>query len=255
MQALGAPPPEMHGSGDYDYQQDYQRSYAPQEPYEYAQHSGPGGGSGGSGRFSDRSRLVDWTLKGLGLLGVALVSGFLWYLIRNNPGTNNAPQTTPPAQTQGLYSFQAFAGPATDTNCASEATDRVQSYLQSHACVTMTRSLYTASLSDGEKVITSIAVVRMHTVAQARELKSISDANGTGHVKDLVEDGTVVPNGPTKSLQAGAYVSEVKGARFIVVMTEYIDTTQDTTANINANATSLRGVGQDAIKQGLGGTA
>jgi hypothetical protein len=195
--------------------------------------------------------LVDWTLKGLGLLGVALVSGFLWYLIRNNPAQPNQPQTSPPASTQGVYNFQEYASPTKVTDCAAHSTDRVKAYLSSHPCVDMQRSLFTASLPDGSKVITSIAVVQMHSAAAAQQLRSVSDASNSGHIKDLVEDGTVIPSGPT-SLKDGGYFSQAKGARMILVMTEYVNVAQDTTANLNANNTLLTGVSADAAKQGTG---
>jgi hypothetical protein len=236
MQALGAPPPDLRQTGDY-------RSYPPKEPPRRPRR---GGGLG-----ADRSRLVDWTLKGLGLVGVALVSGFLWYLIRNNPAQPNQPQTSPPSSTQGVYNFQAYAGPTTVTDCAAHSTDRVRTYLAAHPCVDMRRTLFTASLPDGSKVITSVAAVQMRTAAAAQGLKAESDATNSGHIKDLVEDGTVIPSGPT-SLKDGGYFAEAKGSRMILVMTEYVNASQDTTANLNASNTTLNGVSQDAAKQGVG---
>lgn len=237
-QALGPPPPELRKS-EY-------RSYPPQSAPRPPRR-------GGRRLGADRSRLADWTLKGLGLLGVALVSGFLWYLIRNNPAAPNQPQTTPPASTTGVYSFQPYAGPSTVTDCSAHATNSVRAYLAAHPCVEMTRTLFTASLPDGSKVITSIAVIRMHDAQLAQGLRTESDKTGSGHIKDLVEDGTVIPNGPT-SLKDGGYYSEVKGTRMILAMTEYVDATQDTASSLNTNNGTLVGVSQDATKQGIGGS-
>lgn len=245
-QALGAPPPDLQPG---EYQQQYQNY-----PAEYGDYprQDPSRGSRRPGRLgSDRSKLVDWTLKGLGLVGVALVSGFLWYLIRNNPAQAGQTQTQT-TTTPGLYAFQQYADTATNDNCVSESTDHVKTYLSAHPCVGMTRSLFTASLTNGDKVITSIAVVKMRSSAAAHGLQSISDATGTGHIRDQVEDGFQVPGGPD-SLQNGGYFSTVKGARFIVVMTEYVDNGQDTPKNLTANQSTLIGVSTDAAKQGLGG--
>jgi hypothetical protein len=237
-QSVGAPPSDLQSNVDY-------------RPY--GQPDRPSGGRGPGGPGSDRSKLLDYTLKGLGLVGVALVAGFLWFLIRNNPAPQ-APVQTAPATTQaGLYAFQAYSNATTVTNCADHATDKVQNYLAANPCVSLTRSLFTASMANGQKVVTSVAVVRMDSAATAAALRQISDGNGTGHVKDLVEDGVVIPNGPS-SLQDAGYYSKVRGARLIIVMTEYVDGSADTAGNLNANDNALRGVSADAAKQGLGGS-
>jgi hypothetical protein len=93
----------------------------------------------------------------------------------------------------------------------------------------------------------------MDNAADAKALQQVSDGNGTGHVKDLVEDGVVIPSGPN-SLQNGGYFSAVRGSRVLIVMTEYVDGTQDTTSNLDSadNSRTLRGVSQDAARQGIG---
>ncbi|HEX5406821.1 MAG TPA: hypothetical protein VFX16_31490 [Pseudonocardiaceae bacterium] len=236
-QALGAPPPDLQPSSDY-------------RPY--GQPDRPSGNRGSGGFGKDRSKLLDYALKGLGLVGVALVSGFLWFLIRNNPATPARAQTSPPASQTGLYAFQAYNNASTVTDCTDHASDKVKNYLAAHPCVSLTRSLFTASVA-GQKVVTSVAVVRMDSAASAVALRKISDGNGTGHVHDLVEDGVVIPGGP-HSLQNAGYFSKVKGARLIIVMTEYVDGNADTKTNLDANDTTLRGVSSDAAKQGLGGS-
>jgi hypothetical protein len=238
-QALGTPPPDLRGSGEY-------------QPYPPPSGRPPGrrpGSHGGLG--ADRSKAVDYTLKGLGLLGVALVSGFLWFLIRNDPGQPTTPTSSSQTTQNGVYSFQAFHGATVVTDCAAHATEQVKSYLSAHPCVSLTRSLYTASLTDGQKVVTSVAVVQMGNSAAAGALRRISDGDNTGHVTDLVEDGTVIPNGPS-DLQEAGYSSTTRGSRLIVVMTEYVDGGLDTAANLRSNDTALKAVSQDAINQGIG---
>jgi hypothetical protein len=236
--ALGAPPPQTS-------------EYAAYGPPDRGRGGGGPGGSGG--RFKpDRSRLVDYTLKGLGLVGVALVSGFLWYLIRNNPAQEPSAHTAPPTQQAGLYAFQPYSNPSTLTDCSAHASNDVKRFLQSNPCVTLRRSLFTTSLTDSDKVITSIVVVRMPDAAMAGELRRISDGNGTGHIHDLVEDGVVVPGGPT-NLQNAGYFSVQHGARVVVVMTEFVDVNKDTKDNLQASDHTLRAVSADAAKQGIGG--
>lgn len=237
--ALGAPPPETS-------------QYAPYGPPD--RDLGRGGSGGSGGRFRpDRTKLVDYTLKGLGLVGVALVSGFLWYLIRNNPAQQPTAHSAPPSTPAGRYAFQPFSNPSTVTDCAAHATHDVQRYLQSNLCVSLRRSLFTASLANNDKVITSVAVVRMPTSAMAAGLQRISDGNGTGHVQDLVENGVVVPGGPT-SLQDAGYFSTRHGARVIIITTEFVDATKDTHDNLRSNDQTLRAVSRDAAKQGIGGS-
>jgi hypothetical protein len=239
MQALGAPPPDLQGSGEY-------QSYPPPGQAPPGRRPGQQRGLG-----ADRSKLVDYTLKGLGLLGVALVSGFLWFLIRNDPAQSTS-QASPPQTTQnGVYTFQAFHGATVVTDCAAHATEQVKAYLSAHPCVSLTRSLYTASMTDGQKVVTSVAVVQMGNSAAANALRRISDGNGTGHVTDLVEDGVVIPNGPTE-LQDAGYFSTAKGSRLIVVMTEYVDNGLDSPGNLKTNDTALKAVSADAANQGIG---
>jgi hypothetical protein len=237
MQALGAPPQDPQPT-----------SYGPYQPQQPRRDRRPGGGPGGF--FRDRGKLADFTLKGLGLLGVALVSGFLWYLIRNDPATPSQAGGNQQTQTTGVYSFQTFQAPSTVDNCAAHATERVRTYLQQHPCTSLTRSLYTAYLA-GNKVITSVAVVKMDTTTAARGLKDISDGNGTGHVKDLVEEGTVIPSGPT-SLQDAGYFSKIKGTDVVIIMTEYVNQAMDSQGNLQANDATLKSVSSDAAKQNIG---
>jgi hypothetical protein len=91
----------------------------------------------------------------------------------------------------------------------------------------------------------------MSSPSDAVGLRQVSDRNGTGHVKDLVEDGVVIPGGPNE-LQDGGYFSEVRGNRVVIVETEFVDAGSDTGANLTSNNHTLRAVSQDAAKQGLG---
>ena len=235
MQALGAPPPDMPTS---DYQQ----------PYSYDRQP-TGGGRGGF--RPDRSKLLDYTLKGLGLVGVALVSGFIWFLIRNNPAQPQA-HTSGPAGPAGVYAFQPYSGaPSTDIDCAAHSTDKLRVFLESHPCVSLRRSLFTTMLTGGHKVITSVAVVRMPTPTDAAQLQALSDGDDTGHIQDLVEEGTVVPGGPT-SLQNAGYHSTLRGTRLVIVMTEYVDGNLDTAGNLDRHDKALKAVSADAAKQGVG---
>jgi hypothetical protein len=230
MQALGAPPPDLQQGG-------YPPPPAPIGPPPFA---------------PARSKALDYTLKGLGLLGVAVVSGFLWWLTHNQaPATD---QTAPPPQhPAGKYQFVPYVAVNTVGDCADHATAQVQAYLRQHPCVSMSRSLYTTTLSDNDKVISSVAVVRMPSAADAKGLDAVSKGNGTGHVEDQVEEGYQVPNGPT-SLEAGGYESRSTGSTEVIVITAFLNGAEDNSHALAAQPTQdlLKAVSTDALNQNLG---
>jgi hypothetical protein len=234
MQALGAPPADLPPAAPQSY-----TSYAPAP-------SQPEGRSGGP---TGRSMVMDYTLKGLGLLGVAVVSGFLWWLFRHNSAPA-AQATGTTGQNTGVYQFVAFHDPTMDSACADHATNQVQAFFRQHECAQLTRALYTTKLSDGSEVVTSVAVVKMNSAELAQQLKQYSDGTNTGHVKDLVEEGvTSIPGGP-KNLENGGYGSAISGNSVTIAITEYKDRNQDSTANLNANNATLTAVSKDALRLG-----
>jgi hypothetical protein len=194
---------------------------------------------------------MDYTLKGLGLLGVALVSGFLWWLTHNQAPlqTHNTAQ---PAQQTGKYSFTPYVAQSVVGDCANHATNEVSTFLQSHQCVSLSRSLWTATLPDGDHVLTSVAVVKLASTAQAAQLDQISNATGSGHIKDQVEEGYPVPNGP-KNLQDGGYASKAIGSEDVIVMTEFQNGAEDNNlSKQQAAKNELYAVSEDALNQAIG---
>jgi hypothetical protein len=229
MQALGAPPADLPPA---------QAGYTAYRPVPPAPESGPRG----------RSKVMDYTLKGLGLLGVAVLSGFLWWLFRH--GSAPGQQADNQGQNAGVYQFATYHGQALDSDCAAHSTEQVQRFLQQHPCQLLTRSLYTATLPDGDEVITAVAVVKMPDASQAAQLRQISDANETGHVKDLVEEGaSTIPGGPT-NVEDGGYDSELSGNNVIISVTEFMSKAKDTRANLAAAKPTLVAVCKDALRLG-----
>ena len=235
MQALGAPPSDLPPAAPQSY-----TSYAPVPP---------GPPSGRPGGAPGRSKVMDYTLKGLGLLGVAVLSGFLWWLFQHG-GTPPAQSTQGSGQNTGVYQFVAFHDPTMDSSCADHSTNQVQAFLKQHECVQLTRALYTTTLSDGSQVVTSVAVVKMSSASLAQQLKNYSDGTNTGHVKDLVEEGaSTIPGGP-RNLENGGYSSTLSGSSVVIAITEYKDKDKDTAANLNANDATLAAVSKDALRLG-----
>jgi hypothetical protein len=237
-QALGAPQPDMTRNSEY-------------APYPPGRRPGGGGPRRPGQQPNQRSKGADYALKGLGLLGIAVVSGLLWFLIRNDPATPHQNQAAQPPAVSGKYQFDPFHDKSTATDCASHATGHVADFLRQTPCTALSRWLYTTTLDSGQKVVTSVVVVRMDSSDTALSLQAVSDTDNSGHVKDLIEDHVAtIPGGPT-SLQAAGYESAVKGDDVIIVMTEYQDDSLD--KNVTKQTDDLlKGVSTDAINQHLG---
>jgi hypothetical protein len=112
--------------------------------------------------------------------------------------------------------------------------------------------VWTATLPDNDKVITSVAVVTMAGPTEAAGLDKVSSASNSGHVQDQIEEGYPVPNGPT-TLQEGGYASKTIGSEDVIVMTEFAKGAED--ANLSSQTAAkneLYAVSQDALNQAIG---
>ncbi|MCE7007621.1 hypothetical protein LWC34_33080 [Kibdelosporangium philippinense] len=161
----------------------------------------------------------EYVLKGLGLVGVAVVSGMLWWLIQqsgNAPDTSSLSTSTPQPTTKFKFvKHEQVAEPVRDSNCARVSYSKVQDFFEKKPCTEVIRELYTTNV-DGKKVFSSVAVVRMSSSADAAELKKLTETNGTGNVNDLVKDGRVKVAG-LASLGNGAFAAKISGNDVIIV--------------------------------------
>ncbi len=165
--------------------------------------------------------------QGLGLVGVALVSGLVWWAFQ--PGHESgtaAPQGT--ATTQGKYTFTRVAGPATDTDCAAHSFGKTQQFFQQHPCQQLLRAVYSTTLPDGLQAMTSVAVVRMADEASAGQLRALTNGDQTGNVADLIREGVQVPSAPTSGqLQEGGYASGASGSTVTIALSAFVGGHQD----------------------------
>jgi hypothetical protein len=68
----------------------------------------------------------------------------------------------------------------------------------------------------------------MPDAASAKQLKALTDQDGTGNVNDLVKDGTAKIDGAPKVYKAQAqYDSRVNGSDVTIVMTDFFANHQD----------------------------
>lgn len=168
--------------------------------------------------------MLIWTLRGLGLVAVAVISGLIWWYIHDDtkPVGVGVDQTAPPKA--GQFDFTAaeqFPQPRRDGKCAEHAYGQIKTFFQSTPCEQMTRALYTTTAADGRKVYTNVSVVRMRNTNDAARLRELTDKDGTGNVSDLVYDGTVkLP--PLKCLcSGGGYKAVQHDANVIIVESDF----------------------------------
>ena len=166
---------------------------------------------------------VSYLLKGAGLVGVAVVAGLLWWLIRHE---TPQPVAQPPAQ-NGEFAFTIATGPQVSTNCEENSYSQTKTFFAGNPCKRLSRALYTTN-SAGAKALVSVVLVTMPDAASAKQLKALTDQDGTGNVNDLVKDGTAKIDGAPKVYKAQAqYDSRVTGSDVTIVMTDFFANHQD----------------------------
>ena len=183
-------------------------------------------------------------LKGLGLLGVAVVSGLVWLVVmpKNTP-TGTPTTTSAPA---GEFAFTASPDvpePLKDSDCASHAYGQTKAFLTATPCLQLTRGLYTTTTPDGMTVYTSVSVVRMRTAEDAAKLKDLTTRDGTGNVNDLVKDGAVrVPSLTT--LANGGFAARHQDRDVIIIESDSVKHGPDEAAHV----TLMKRISQDAFR-------
>ncbi len=123
--------------------------------------------------------------------------------------------SAPNTETIGTFVFTKHHGPVRARNCAEHSYGRTHRFFTRTPCRWMTRTLYESSTPKGA-VVSSVAVVRMPSPAQARSLKRITDTDGSGNVTDLVSDGINVVDGPRR-IRGEGYASTIDGATVTIV--------------------------------------
>jgi hypothetical protein len=186
---------------------------------------------------------LGWVLKGLGLVGVAALSGLIWLTVHGGQRAGDPGRETPTAS-QGAFQFTPVRENVQDSSCKEHSYRQVQAFFGSTPCTQMSRSLYTTTVPDGSKVLVSVSVVQMPAANQATQLKALVDSNGTGNVRDLVADGNVqVPGGPPHGVAGGGYASGQRGQQVTIVESAFFP-------GHPADDTLLKRVSADAVRLG-----
>lgn len=210
-----------------------------QLPAEFYDPPKPGGG--GSMPPDKRNKLL---LQGLGLVGVAVLSGLVFWSVQPSHVAGVAqPASAQNNTVAGKYTFTRVAGPATDTNCAQHAFGKTQTFLQQHPCQQLVRSLYSTPVSGGATAVVSVVDVKMGSAGDAEQLRALTNGEQTGNLNDLVKDGGVTgANLPTTGqLQDGGYASTTNGGVTTIALTAFVGGHQ-------ADKAALKDISTDALR-------
>lgn len=126
---------------------------------------------------------LGWALRGLVLLLVAIVSGSIWLAVK--PSDEQASPAPPPPL---RYKFELTHREEAFQGCKQVSSGQIQSFFAEEECEHLTRALYTTTLPDGSNVLTSVVTVLMPDPGSAKRLNALTTKDGTGNVRDLVED-------------------------------------------------------------------
>ncbi|WP_347059882.1 hypothetical protein ABC795_05380 [Blastococcus sp. HT6-30] len=196
----------------------------------------PAWGATASGRDDDappgRRRWTAALVAGVVAL-VALVGVGAWLLLggeadQDVPGAGGtpAPGTAAPGPAEGDVrsvdgtEFTVEAVQVDDT-CAGHAYGEVADFFAATDCVGMSRALYSTQV-DGAPVVVSVSRVAMSDAAAARELRALTDRDGSGNVSDLLREGVTYDGGPA-GLRSAEYASAVSGPTVTVVESAWVD--------------------------------
>ncbi|MGY2075658.1 hypothetical protein [Blastococcus sp. SYSU DS0828] len=102
-----------------------------------------------------------------------------------------------------------------DDTCAGHAYGEVAGLFAATDCTGLSRALYSAEVG-GAPVVVSVSRVAMSDPAAARELRALTDRDGSGNVNDLLREGVTYDGGPA-GLRSAEYASAVSGSTVTVV--------------------------------------
>ena len=82
-----------------------------------------------------------------------------------------------------------------DETCVGHAYGDTADFFADTDCTGLSRALYSAEV-DGEPVVVSVTRVRLPDTATARDLRALTDRNGSGNVNDLLREGVRYTGAP-----------------------------------------------------------
>ncbi|MGW5645458.1 hypothetical protein ACWEV3_20685 [Saccharopolyspora sp. NPDC003752] len=159
-----------------------------------------------------------WLLRGLGLVAISVLSGLIWLMIKPDTDDEAAP---PPAEVP-RYEFVPIHREEAFQGCQNVSTAKIKSFFQKQECAHLTRALYSTKLPDGTRVLTSLVTVLMPDAATAQQLNDLTTKDGTGNIRDLVDDGRDGTKG-MPGLDDDAYASGRQDRLVVIGDSAYFD--------------------------------
>jgi hypothetical protein len=198
-----------------------------------------------SGRSSGR-RAALMVLAGVLAVAVLAVGG--WFFLRGGPdgsGSGTAAGSTSAASGAGgpaVGAVQTVDGVAftvkavdSEATCVGHAYGDTADFFADHDCTGLSRALYSTTVG-GEPVVVAVSRVRLADAATARNLRSLTDRNGSGNVSDLLREGVRYTGSPSE-LSGAEYASAVSGTTVTIVESAWVDhNAKGSSADINQMA-------------------
>lgn len=195
------------------------------------------------------NKALQWALRVAGLVVIAVVSGLVFYYVTNDTASTPSTGTgaTDAPEPQGVYQFTAHEGtpsPDTDTDCAKHAYDDIKDFLTTKPCDHLARQLFVTKVQ-GRVVYVSVSVVTMPTEAEAKELRDLTDTDGSGNVSDVVRDKLVKIDGLDRLSGDGGYASKQSGRDVAIVEAAFAP--EDKSGDDGADEKIVDSVCEDAL--------
>lgn len=198
-----------------------------------------------------RNKTLDWGLRALGLILVAVISGLAWYYLTNDAGDTPTGGGDDGGQqaSEGVYEFTPHKMPSPDIQetCPEHAYSGIKTFLETTKCDRLTRQLFTTEV-EGRTVYTSVSVVTMADDAAAGELRDLTDKDGSGNISDVVRDKLVSIDGLDRLSGGEGYASKQSGRNVIIVEADFDP--NDKGSDEGADQKSLDSVCEDALRLG-----
>ncbi|MGY1728997.1 hypothetical protein ACI79J_18710 [Geodermatophilus sp. SYSU D01062] len=118
-----------------------------------------------------------------------------------------------------------------DDTCVGNSYGDVADSFERTDCTGLARALWSTDV-DGRAVVVSVATVDMGDTVAARDLRDLTDRNGSGNVSDLLREGVTYPGAPA-GLDGAEYASAVQGPVVTVVETAWTGPGEGGTADLD----------------------
>ncbi|ASO19379.1 hypothetical protein AHOG_08675 [Actinoalloteichus hoggarensis] len=186
-----------------------------------------------------KNKTVDYLLKGLGLVLVAVLSGTIYVLMQPRPesdggtlSTGGGGQTSsaPSEPAEPLpYEFVEVPGARRGyegIDCVEHSYGEVEDFLEENRCARLTQVLYTTR-HEGADVVVSLVTVSFPDEQTAEELNELTTRTGTGNINDLMREGVRAEGGPDSLHPNAGYHSERRGDTLIISESAFFDKRSD----------------------------